>query len=259
MKLLVEDLSFSYGGAPVLRDICFGLEQGELLSVLGPNGAGKTTLFRCILGTLTAYRGRVSIDGRDVETLSFRERAMRLAYIPQIHRPTFGYTVLDTALMGTVRQLSPFQTPGAAQVELALSALERVGIVHLAERNFARLSGGEQQLALIARAIAQRADIFVMDEPTSALDYGNQLRIMRQILALTREGYTVLLSTHNPQHALSFAHRVLAMRDGALAALGRAGEVLTPALIRRLYQVDTALADTPGGSVIVPLEKEAEP
>ena len=256
MILSVENLSFSYTRRPVLQDVSFAAEKGELLSILGPNGVGKSTLFRCILGSLEGYSGRICVDGRDIRTLPHRERARRMAYIPQIHRPTFGYTVLDTVLMGTTRQLSPLQQPGREQVYMARSALERVGVSHLAERNFAHLSGGEQQLVLIARALAQQSDILIMDEPTSALDYGNQLRVLQQVRALSREGYTVLLSIHNPQHALTFADRVLALQDGSVAALGPSGGVLTPALLRRLYGVDTALADTPGGPVIVPLTGE---
>ena len=253
MSLSVENLSFAYGAAPVLRDVSFTAEGGELVSVLGPNGVGKTTLFRCILGTLTPQMGHIKMDGQDLATLPPRERARRIAYIPQIHPPTFGYTVLDTVLMGTTRTLSPFAPPRQAQVDMAMAAMERVGVTELAERNFAHLSGGEQQLVLIARAIAQQSDILIMDEPTSALDYGNQLRILQQVRALSREGYTVLLSTHNPQHALTFADRVLALHDGAVAANGSAKEVLTPELIRRLYRVEATLADTAGGSVIVPL------
>ena len=258
MSLLVENLSFSYGRHPVLQNVSFTAEEGEFLSVLGPNGVGKSTLFRCILGSLENYDGRICVDGQEIRSLPHRERAKRMAYIPQIHRPTFGYTVLDTVLMGTTRQLSPFQQPRRAQIDLALAALERVGVTPLAQRNFAHLSGGEQQLVLIARAIAQQSDILVMDEPTSALDYGNQLRVLQQVRGLSREGYTVVLSTHNPQHALTFADRVLALQDGSVAALGAADSVLTPELIHRLYRVDTALADTPGGSVIVPLTEEGK-
>ena len=253
MILSCENLSFSYGTHEVLREVSFGVEKGEFLSLLGPNGVGKSTLFRCILGTLTDYRGSVFVEGQEIRTLSQRERAQRIAYIPQTHRPTFGYTVLDTVLMGTTRTLSPFTPPRQAQVDMAMAAMERVGVTELAERNFAHLSGGEQQLVLIARAIAQQSDILIMDEPTSALDYGNQLRILQQVRALSREGYTVLLSTHNPQHALTFADRVLALHDGAVAANGSAKEVLTPELIRRLYRVEATLADTAGGIVIVPL------
>ena len=220
--------------------------------MLGPNGVGKSTLFRCILGRLNGYSGRVLADGDDLRALPRREAARRLAYIPQIHTQTFAFSVLDTVLMGTARQLSAFSQPGRAQVECAMQALERVGAAHLAKRDFAHLSGGEQQLVLVARALAQQADMLVMDEPTSALDYGNQLRILQLVRELAAEGYGVLLSTHNPQHAVSYATRILALADGRVAAQGTPQDVLTPELIETLYGVRTSFVDAPGGRVIVP-------
>lgn len=252
MKLEVRNLSFAYGEHQVLKNVSFTLEKGEFLSVLGPNGVGKSTLFRCILGRLSGYGGTITSGGDDLRAMSRREAARRMAYIPQIHTPTFSYTVLDTVLMGTARQLSPFAQPGRAQTERAMAALERVGAAHLAQRDFTRLSGGEQQLVLVARAIAQQAEMLIMDEPTSALDYGNQLRILQMVRELAQEGYGVLLSTHNPQHALTFATRTLALADGQVAALGSPEEVLTPELVSRLYGVDVIFAQTQAGRVLVP-------
>ena len=252
MSLSVESLSFSYGRTAVLWDVTFAAEKGELLSVLGPNGVGKTTLFRCILGTLTPASGRVTVDGCDLTTLPPRERARRIAYIPQIHPATFGYTVLDTVLMGAARQLNAFQQPGAAQLRQAEEALEQVGAAHLRERSFTRLSGGEQQLVLIARALAQKAEVLMMDEPTSALDYGNQLRILQMVRRLAAQGYTVILSTHNPQHALTFATTLLALHGGTAAAWGRPAQVLTPELMETLYGVRAEFLQTASGPVLAP-------
>ena len=253
MNLSVQNLSFSYGERQVLSDISFTLEKGEFLSVLGPNGVGKSTLFKCILGLLNGYSGKITSGGEELSSMSKRELSRRIAYIPQINRPAFGYTVLDMVLMGTTRQLSPFAQPHRAQVMQALAALERVGAAYLAERDFTHLSGGEQQLVLIARAIAQQAAILVMDEPTSALDYGNQLRVLNLVRELSKEGYAVLLSTHNPQHALTFASRILALSCGRVAALGAPQDVLTRDIVSSLYGVDVTFADTEGGRVLVPL------
>lgn len=254
MKLSVKDLRFSYQrGAEVLKGVSFEVPEGVFLSVLGPNGVGKSTLFRCLLGAQRDYTGSILVDGADMRTLSARERAKRIAYIPQTHRPTFGYTVLDTVLMGTTRQLSPFAEPKQSQIGLARRSMERMGVSHLAERNFAHLSGGEQQLVLVARAISQQSDILIMDEPTASLDYGNQLRVLEQVKGLAGEGYTVLLSTHNPQHALSFADSVLALSGGSVAAFGPAGTVLTGELMKTLYRIDVRFLDTPEGRVIQPL------
>ena len=203
MTLTVNDLSYGYiRGVPVLEGVSFAAEKGEFLSVLGPNGAGKSTLFRCLLGGIDGYSGSIELDGREVRSLSRRELAAHIAYIPQIHRPTFGYSVLDTALMGLTRELSPFRSPSAEQEKRAMEALEQVGVAHLAPRNFATLSCGE--------------------------------------------------STHDPQHALRFSRRVLALRDGRVAAFGDTREVLTETLLRRLYGVDAALLDTAHGPVVVP-------
>ena len=257
MILTVRDVSFSYGGGiPVLDGVSFTAPEGSFISVLGPNGAGKSTLFRCILGNLTGYTGEILLDGVSIRGYSPREMARHIAYIPQTHRPAFGYSVADTVLMGTTRQLPAFGQPGPKQQEVARKAMELVGIGHLAQRDFARLSGGEQQLTLIARAIAQQADILVMDEPTSALDYGNQLRILQQVRELAQQGYTVLLSTHNPQHALQFSHRVLALYRGKILADGQTDSALTEALVERLYGVRAAFADTAAGRVLVPLRED---
>ena len=252
MNLCVQDLSFSYGSHPVLQGISFDLHDGEFLSVLGPNGVGKSTLFRCILGRLAGYTGRISANGEDLRTMPRREMAKRIAYIPQIHQPTFSYTVLDTVLMGCARQLRMLTQPDRRQIAQAMQALERVGAAHLRDRDFAQLSGGAQQLVLLARALAPQAEILVMDEPTSALDYGNQLRVLHMVQALSREGFAVLLSSHNPQHALMFSNRLLALSGGRVAALGEPRQVLTSALISDLYGVSVSFADTPVGRMLVP-------
>lgn len=253
MKLTVKELTYTYrGGHTALRNISFAARQGELLSVLGPNGAGKSTLFRCILGGLPDYGGAILLDGRDTRTLDQRTLAAHIAYIPQIHRPTFGYSVLDTVLMGLTRQLSPFRSPSAQQEQQALATLEQLGVVHLTYRNFAELSGGEQQLVLIARALAQKAEVLMMDEPTSALDYGNQLRILQMVRRLAAQGYTVILSTHNPQHALTFATTLLALHGGTAAAWGRPAQVLTPELMETLYGVRAEFLQTASGPVLAP-------
>ena len=253
VKLECRSVSFTYGQRPILRDVSFDLKGGEFLSVLGPNGVGKSTLFRCILGRLKDFSGEILSEGTDVRALSRREAARRIAYIPQIHQPTFEFSVLDTVLMGTTRQLaSPFSQPKKEQTDAALAALERLGIASLKDRSFAQLSGGEQQLVLVARALSPRSDVLIMDEPTSALDYGNQLRILRLVRELADEGYAVLLSTHNPQHALTYATRILALSGGQVAALGTPDEALTPELVKTLYGVDAVFEQTEYGRVIAP-------
>ena len=252
MSIAVQKLSFSYGAHRVLSDVTFTASEGALLAVLGPNGVGKSTMFRCMLGLMNDYTGTVAVNGTAIRTLSARQMARRIAYIPQSYYPTFHYSVLDMVLMGTAHQLSPFALPGSEQTDIARQALAQVGVEHLAARSFHRLSGGEQQLTMIARALAQQAGILVMDEPTSNLDFGNQLRVLSCIQRLAADGYTVLLSSHNPQHALTYADRILALIDGKGAADGSPRDVLTEALLMQLYGVQTSIVDTADGRVIVP-------
>ena len=256
MSLSVRDLTFAYKKTPVLSGVSFDAEPGELLAVLGPNGVGKTTLFRCILGEQKRYSGVIAIDGANLLTLSARETAHRVAYIPQTHAMTFRFSVRDVVLMGTSHTLSPLASPGKAQERIAEEAMEKLGIGALSDRSFDTLSGGEQQLTYVARARAQQAKILLMDEPTSSLDYGNQLRVLDVVKELAGDGYTVLLSTHNPQHALWYADRVLALHNGSVVALGPVDTTLTPALFETLYGTQAELYETPGGSVILPVSNK---
>ncbi|MBQ2201040.1 MAG: ABC transporter ATP-binding protein [Clostridia bacterium] len=258
MILSVRDLSFAYRKTPVLDRITFTADAGELLAILGPNGVGKTTLFRCILGEQKRCTGAIELDGTDARTLSARETARRIAYIPQAHPAAFPFPVFDTVLMGTTHRISPLSSPRAAETAIAEEAMRKLGIEALADKDFSRISGGEQQLVYIARALAQQAKILLMDEPTSSLDYGNQLSVLSVVGQLARDGYTVLLSTHNPQHALWFADGILALKNGGVAAFGKTREQLQPELLQTLYGTDVRLLQTDGGPVILPITKREE-
>ena len=243
MAIEVKNLSFSYGGEPVLRNVSFSAQKGERIAVLGPNGAGKSTLFRCLLGFLRPQAGQILLDGQPLFRYSRRELAARIAYIPQSHSPAFNYTVLDSVLMGATGRLGSFSSPGRAETERALRILESLGIAHLAGRGCRKISGGERQLMLLARALVQDAELLVMDEPTASLDYGNSYRVMERIEALGEAGYTVIFSTHEPNQAFRYAGRVLALRDGGIAADGAPGGVLTPEVLSRLYGIRVAVRE----------------
>ncbi len=246
----VEDLCFSYGNRQVLRDVSFSAEKGDFLAVLGPNGVGKSTLFRCVLGILKGYSGTIRISGRDIRDLSRREMAGLMSYIPQNHGTAFAYSVLDTVLMGTTHELGTFSSPKSEQVKRAREALAQVGIVELEDRKFTELSGGEQQMVMIARALSQQAGLLLMDEPTASLDYGNREKVLTLLRDLTGQGYTVILSTHDPQHALSYSDKVLALKDGKIEAFGETSEVLTSDLLNKLYGIHAVIIDTPYGKVV---------
>lgn len=251
MGLCVERLSFSYRKKKVLEEISFEQREHSLLCLLGPNGVGKSTLFQCILGLLSGYSGQILIRGRDARTYSSSELARQVAYVPQSHAPSFDYTVMDMVLMGTSSRFSVLSIPGRKEREVAEQALDKIGIAELRDRSFKRLSGGERQLVLIARALAQQARILIMDEPTANLDFGNQLRVLRSVKELTRSGYTIFQSTHNPDQALLFADTVLALHNGRVLAFGEPRKVLHEELLRRLYGVEVCLEQLYNGKVSV--------
>ena len=238
MSIEVRNLSFSYGDRPVLHDICFSVGKGEFLSILGPNGVGKSTLFRCVLGLLSGYTGQVLVDGADARSFSTREAAKHIAYIPQSSRSIFNYSVFDIVLMGRTSGLSTFRSPGKEDKAICQWAMEKVGITHLQDRCFHRLSGGEQQLVLIARALVQKAPILMLDEPTANLDFGNQLRVLEQARSLAREGYTVIQTTHHPEQSYMFSDRILAIQKGRVLTEGNPKDVLTKDTLHALYGVE---------------------
>ena len=234
----IEDLHFSYGDHQVLKGVSYEAELGQFISVLGPNGVGKSTLFRCMLGLLEPTGGSVTIDGQSIADMTAAELSRHVAYIPQSHNPVFNFSVFDMVLMGTTAQLSRFASPGKQQEHLAEAALERMGIAHLRNRGCGNISGGERQLVLIARAIAQQAKILVMDEPSANLDFGNKLRVMKTVKSLTDDGYTVIQSTHDPDQAYLYSDKILALYGGKVLAWGTPQETISNSLISTLYGVD---------------------
>lgn len=241
MPIDVRTLSFSYGSAPVLRDVTFRAGPGEVIAVLGPNGVGKSTIFRCLLGFLQPTAGEVWVDDRPLRKFSRRELAREVAYIPQSYTPTYDYTVRQCVLMGATAQLGALQSPTDAQQELTERTLESLGIAHLAERGSQRISGGERQLMLIARALVQDARVLIMDEPTANLDYGNSFRVMQRVAQLGVGGYTVIFSSHDPNQAFRYATRVLALKNGTLLADGAPAQVLTEQILSELYGIEVAV------------------
>ena len=248
MIVEVKSLSFSYGKHHVLKGVDFVANAGEMLDFLGPNGVGKTTLFNCILGLRNNYDGKILIDGESVRSMRPIDLAQRVAYVPQSHNPAFGYSVYDMVLMGTTPQISGASMPGIREAEQAEHALETLDIAHLHDRPYTEISGGERQLTLIARALAQKTSVIIMDEPTANLDYGNSLRVLTKVKELAHEGYTIIRSTHNPDHAFLFADRVAALSGGCITALGTPQAAITSDLLYKLYGVDVTIERTANGS-----------
>lgn len=251
MSINVEHLSFSYGHREILHDLSFEIPDGALVNVLGPNGVGKSTLFRCILGLNQNYSGTITVNGKDMRSLSIKERAREISYIPQSHSPVYDYEVLDVVLMATGADLKMLTNPGCSQRKRAYEALERIGIQDFAHRLYTQISGGEQQLVLVARALAQNARTIVMDEPTSALDYGNTMRVLSCVRQLAREGLSIIQSTHNPDHAFLYSDKTLVLKDGRVNAYGDPRDVITSELISGLYSIEVEVNSLYGDKVRV--------
>lgn len=240
MKLEAQKLSFSYQpGVPVLDDITFDLKAGELLFLLGRNGSGKTTLLSCLSGIHKPTQGRVLLDGTELRRYTPTEQARRIGLIPQIHIPTFAYSVYDMVLMGRTPHLGLLGTPTASDRAIVEQSLEGVGLLDLCDRPYTEISGGERQLVLIARGLAQKCDILLMDEPSAHLDLSNQHRVLEVVDQLARQGVSFIISSHAPNNALSYANRVLLLNEGRVMAFGTPAETLTESLLSTVYGMPT--------------------
>ena len=223
MLLTIENVFGGYGNGDVLKGISCNADYGDVLCLLGPNGCGKTTLFRMMLGTLPVTDGKIAIDGKNIH---------------QDHSPVFAYTVLDVVIMGRASHFSAFETPKEPDREAAFSALEKVNALHLANKKYTSLSGGQRQLVLIARAICQSAKIFIMDEPAANLDYANHQLLMNVISGLARQGYCIIMSTHSPEHPFSVGTKVLLMKTGKVVGFGTPKEVITSETLQSVYDIE---------------------
>jgi iron complex transport system ATP-binding protein len=235
-SLRFEAVAYRYGEGPeALRELSAEVAPGEVTAILGPNGAGKTTLLHVALGWLKPLRGRVLLDGRPVGAMSRRESGRTLSLVPQSERIPFELSVLDFVLLGRAPYLRPLEPPGAADLEAAEAAIARVGIGALAGREVTGLSGGERQLASIARALAQGPRLMLLDEPTAHLDLANKSRVMGLVRELAASGTTILLTTHEPEAAAVAATRLFLVREGRLLASGPIGELFESSALSATY------------------------
>lgn len=243
----VENLTYYYDKRPVLNKVNLCVHKGQVISLLGPNGSGKTTLLKMMLGFFKPAEGRVLLEGRSVTDISPREMASRIAYVPQLHRITFGYRVKDVVLMGRIAHKPFFSRYSAKDRAFADQALEKLSLTHLKNRSYTEISGGERQLTLIARALAQGVDTFILDEPVNGLDYGNQIRLLKNIADLAEQGYTFIQTSHFPEHAIWISDRVAMLEEGRVIADGKVGDVITPANLCRLYKTPIHIVEAEDG------------
>ena len=239
VMLEVKNAAFSYDEkAPVIHDISFSLARGEILSILGKNGIGKSTLIKCILNLMPLNKGSVLVSGRDISRLNPMDMASLVGYVPQTSQGVFPFSVFEFVLMGRAPYIPMFKTPGREDVRMTAATLEKLRIAHLADKSVAHISGGEKQMVMIARAINQSPRFLILDEPTSHLDVANQLKVLQTIEMLSREGISVIMTTHFPDHGFLLSQRIAIMQHGRFLALGDAGEVLNPQILFEAYGID---------------------
>ena len=245
--LEVRALAFGFPGRTVGRDVSFTLAAGDVMCVLGPNGGGKTTLFRTVLGLLEPHGGDIRLEDAALASMTRAEVARRVGYVPQGHSAYFAFTVREFVLMGRTARLGAFASPAKSDIRVAERSLESLGIAHLADKPVTEISGGERQLALVARALAQEPRLLVLDEPTASLDFGNQVRVLEKISALARSGIAVLFSSHDPDHAFLWASRALLLAEGRVLESGAPREVIRADTLERMYRVSVQIVPLPGG------------
>jgi iron complex transport system ATP-binding protein len=250
MTLATRALDFGFRSRTIGRGVELTLPRGEIVCLLGPNGGGKTTLLRTLLGLLPPVAGEVLLDGRPLRQWHGRERAARLAYVPQAAESYFDFSIAEMVEMGRTAHRGAFGVPSARDRVHARAALERLRIAPLAERPIHSVSGGERQLALIARALATEATHLLMDEPTANLDFGNQSLILDEVARLKASGAAILFSTHHPDHALRIADRVVMLRGGTVLAAGATSATLNSENLSALYgrPVDVLEVVSPEGA-----------
>lgn len=253
--LKVTDACFEYEKKHgVLDGINMQVGTGEVFCIVGPNGCGKSTLIDCILGLNKLHGGKIEICGRDIKSYKDAELARHVSYVPQNHKPTFGYSVLEVVSMGRAYTAGMFSPPDDKDREIARESLRRVGLYGFEDRDYTRLSGGELQLVLIARALTQKSDILVMDEPTAHLDFRHELKVMEIVADLVKtENLTIIMATHflNQAYYLENAGvntKVALMENGIFGKTGTPSDVLTTENLKSVFSIETEIATDAGGS-----------
>lgn len=226
----------------ILSDINLSLEEGHVLAVLGPNGIGKTTLLKCIIGLLPWADGMTLLYGRDIRTIKPKELWSTISYIPQSHGFAFSYTGLEMVLMGRSPHLGTFSQPGHKDIEMAEAMMEKTGITRLAGKDCNRMSGGELQMVLIARALINEPKLIILDEPETGLDFHNQILVLNMIERLSHEdGISAIINTHYPTNAMSVADEAFMMNRGGSFFYGSTEEVLTEENISKSFDVNVVM------------------
>lgn len=236
-ELAVKQVSFHYGTQSILNQISLSVTPGEIVALLGANGAGKSTLLQLMLGLIKPSSGQVLLNNKPLSHYRRKEIARHIAYVPQHHECPFPYKVCDVIAMGLFSQRHFLGASPIDSQARIMKLLERFHLAHLSQKPYPQLSGGQQQIVLMCRALIQGASILVLDEPASALDFGHQARLLAHLRQLASTGLAVVMSTHHPQHATAIATRAVLMRQGHLIGQGKPAEVLTETKLSQLYEL----------------------
>lgn len=245
--LTIDNISFSYENKEIFENINFNVKKGQLLSIIGPNGCGKTTLINCILGINKVSKGSISFKGRELNKLSNRERAKLFSYVPQEKGHIFPYSVLEIVLMGRTPYHSIFSSPNSLDNKIAMDSLKMVGMENFKDNLFTKLSGGERQLVILARSLAQKSDIILMDEPTASLDYRNEIMFLEMMKNLcVNKNKTIIMTTHFPNHSFYFENNnldtnVIMLSDKKIKYKGLPSRVLTEKHVYDIYGVESKI------------------
>jgi iron complex transport system ATP-binding protein len=257
MKFELNNLTCGYNKEVVIEDVNLMLDRGEICCVLGPNGVGKTTLFKTILKLIPKLSGEVLIDGQNIKNWPASKTASNIGYVSQFHNASFQYTVFDIVLMGRIPKLGIFGTPKKIDLEATKNIIDDFSLTDLSSNSYTEISGGERELSLIARAINGGARVLMFDEPTANLDYKNTLFVLKKIKELSKNGYTILMTTHDPNTALLLNSKVFLMNKDKPPILGDAGAVITQKNLKTVYDINAEVKtftnqDREKTSVIVP-------
>lgn len=238
-RITVENLSYHYDDHKwALQDISFKVEPGEIFALFGPNSCGKTTLLRCISSLLKPKTGIIRVDGLNLAGMPAVKQARRVAVVHQIHQSTFPYNVETMVLMGRTPHLGFLGTPDSAALTVARKSINDMGIGHLADRYINTLSGGERQLVLIARSLAQETGVLLLDEPTTYLDFRNQNQVLQQVRSLVeKRDLAVIITLHDPNLVIQHAHRVLLLQEGKVVGIGAPREKLRRETLEEIYHL----------------------
>ena len=250
VKLSIRNASFEYvEGEPIWNNINIDVKKGECLCLLGPNGCGKTTLFNCINGNFALKHGSVHIDGRNIKEFSITDLAKTMGIVFQEHSAPFPYTSLEVVRMGRTPHLGLFSSPSREDSELAYSIMQDMGIAHLAGKSYTHISGGERQLVLIARTLCQGPELILFDEPTSHLDFKNQAMVLSTIKRLSEKGFTIVMTSHFPNHVWKIGDRVAMLGYDGMVAQGPVGEVMTAENLSNTYGIEVRIYDAQADGV----------